>query len=151
MKWSVKRKIIVPFIVVGVCVLLMFYVFVGQEYVYAKKYAKRLLEFEIPEKTEVIEQDFDYGIFYGGGPWGSGGYPTFVAYQRVSTELSEKEIFEHYNTKNFEIYFEGTEELKKNDENQNWFEGTIKDENILNNEENTEKPIEVSYCRNEAG
>lgn len=38
----------------------MFYAFVGQKYVYTKKYANRLLEFELPEKTEVIEQDLDY-------------------------------------------------------------------------------------------
>ncbi len=121
----------------------MFYIFVGQEYIYAKKYANKLLEFELPENTEVIEQDFDYGVLYGGGPWGSGGRPTVVAYKRVLTELSEKEIFEHYYLKDFEIYFEGTEELNKNDKTQIWYEGFIKNEEALSTEENIEEPIEV--------
>lgn len=121
----------------------MFYVFAGQKYVYAKKYANRLLEFEVPEKTEVIEQDFDYGVLYGGGPWGSGGYPTMVANKRILTKLSEKAIYEHYNSKDFEIYFEGTEDLMKNSKNQTWYEGFIKEEDALSTEENNVEPIEV--------
>lgn len=143
MKRSVKGIMPVIFILVGLCVLCMFYVFVGQEYVYAKKYANRLLEFELPEKTKVIEQGFDYGVLYGGGPSGSGGYPTLVTYKKILTELSEKEIFEHYNTNDFEIYFEGTEELNKNFNNQVWYEGYIKSEDILSIEENSEEPVEV--------
>ncbi|PLR91940.1 hypothetical protein [Bacillus sp. T33-2] len=108
-----------------------------------RKYADKLLEYKVPEKTEVIEQDFDYGVIYGGGPWGNGGYPTLVAYKRILTELSEKEIFDHYNTKDFEIYFKGAEELKKNNNNQIWYEGYIKKEDALSTEENNEHPIEV--------
>lgn len=121
----------------------MFYVLVGQEYVYAKKYANRLLKFELPEKTEVIEQDFDYGVLYGGGPWGSGGRPTVVAYKRISTELSEKEIDKHYDTNDFEIYFDGLEDLKVNSNGQLWYEGTIKDKNVLSSQRNENKKMEV--------
>ncbi|MEH7239361.1 hypothetical protein [Bacillus sp. JJ1562] len=141
MKKGLKRIIIVT--ILGLCGLLLFYIFFGQGYVYAKKYANRLLEYKLPEKTEVIEQDFSYGVLFGGGPRGSGGYPTLVTYQKISTRLSEKEIFEHYNTNDFEIYFEGTEELKKNSYNKIWYEGYMKSEDVLSSEENNEEPIEV--------
>jgi hypothetical protein len=142
-KRGVKIILVLTVTFLGLSALFMFYVFVGQEYVYAKKYAKTLLEYELPEKTEVVVKDFDYGVLYGGGPWGSGGRPTVVAYKRISTELSEKEIFEHYNANNFEIYFEGTEELKKNGNNQIWYEGNIKNEDSLSAEDNNEAPIKV--------
>lgn len=138
-KWA--KSIIL--VLIGLSVLFVSYVFFGQEYVYAKKYANKLLEFEIPVKTEVIDQDFDYGVLYGGGPWGSGGYPTLVVYQRIVTELSEKEVFDHYKTKDFEIYFEGAEELKQNRKNQIWYEGFMKDEDTLSTEENNDEPIEA--------
>lgn len=143
----VKRglKRFLPFMIVlgGLIVLFLFYVFVGQEYLYAKKYANRLLELELPRKSEVIKQDFDYGVIYGGGPWGSGGYPTLVAYKRIRTELSEKEIFEYYNSNDFEIYFDGSVELKKNNKGQIWYEGLMKDEDALSTEKNDEEPMEV--------
>jgi hypothetical protein len=143
MKRNRKIILVFAFTFLGLGVLFMFYVFVGQEYVYAKKYANRILEYKLPEKTEIIEQDFDYGVLYGGGPWGSGGQPTLVAYKRLSTELSEKEMFEHYNTKDFEIYFEGTKELKKNSKNQIWYEGYVKSGDVLSSEKNSKEPIEV--------
>ncbi|MBP2242303.1 hypothetical protein J2Z40_002877 [Cytobacillus eiseniae] len=143
MKRNVKWIITVTILLIGLFILFMVYVFVGQEYVYAKKYANRLLEFELPIKTTVIDQDFDYGVIYGGGPWGNGGYPTLVVYQKVITELSEREIFEHYNSEDFEIYFEGTEELQKNNNNQIWYEGSIKEKTILNTESNSNEPIEA--------
>lgn len=121
----------------------MFYFFVGQEYVYAKKYANTLFEFELPESTEVIEKDFDYGVLYGGGPSGSGGYPTLVAYIKISTQLSEKEIFEHYNNHDFEIYFKGAEEQMRNTKGQMWYEGSIKSEEALSTDDNLKAPIEV--------
>lgn len=96
---------------VGIC---MFYIFNGQEYDYAKKNANTLLEFELPKKTKVLKEEFDYGVLYGGGPWGSGGRPTVVAFQRISTELSEKEIHKHYDTNGFEIYFDGLEDINVN-------------------------------------
>lgn len=124
-------------------VLGLFYIFAGQEYVYAKNYADRLLDYKVPEKTKVIEQNFEYGVFYGGGPWGSGGYPTVAAYQKLLTALSEKEIYTHYSTNSFEIYFEGTEERKKNRDNQIWYEGSVKREEALSSKGNEEEPIEV--------
>ncbi|WP_168123937.1 hypothetical protein [Paenibacillus sp. HB172176] len=131
----------IAFLVLGVS--FMFYFFVGQKYAYAKKYANTLFEYEMPAATQVIEKDFDYGVFYGGGPWGSGGYPTMVAYIKISTQLSEKEVFEHYNKNGFEIYFKGTEELQKNDKGQIWYEGNIKNEDSLSTKENSKVPIEV--------
>ncbi len=142
-KRSVKVLLAVPFVFVTICILFLFYVFVGQKYIYAKKYANELLEFKLPEQTEVIEQDFDYGVLYGGGPWGSGGYPTVVAYKKIVTKLSEKEIYKHYQSKEFEIYFNGTEELKRNSSNQIWYEGIMKDKDSLSIEQNNEEPIEV--------
>ena len=142
MIWGIKKNRIITFIVVGLCALFIVYAFFGQEYLYAKKYANTLFDVDVPNKTKVIEQNFDYGTFYGGGPWGSGGYPTLVAYQILSTELSEREIFNYYSIKDFEIYFEGMEVVKKNHKNQFWYEGIIK-EDVLNTEKNTEKPIKV--------
>ncbi|MFJ5771692.1 hypothetical protein [Psychrobacillus sp. NPDC093180] len=120
-----------------------FYIIKDQEYVYAKKSANILLEFELPKKTKALKEGFDYGVLYGGGPWGSGGRPTVVAYKRISTELSEKEIYKHYNTNDFEIYFDGLEDIIENSKGQIWYEGTIKDEHVLSSESNENKPIEV--------
>jgi hypothetical protein len=121
----------------------MFYIFFGQEYVYAKKYADKLLDYQLPEKTKALEEEFDYGVLYGGGPWGSGGRPTVVAYKRISTELSEKEIYKHFDTNDFEIYFDGLEEIKVNSKGQMWHEGTTKDANVLSSKSNKKKPLEV--------
>lgn len=144
MKRRVKVLLAAPFVFVITCILLLLYVFVGQEYVYAKKYANKLLEFKLPEQTEVIDQDFDYGVLYGGGPWGSGGYPTVVAYKKILTKLSERDIFNHFQSKEeFEIYFNGTEELKMNSSNQIWYEGLVKDNENLSTNDNIEEPIEV--------
>lgn len=71
----------------------------------------------------MIEKYFDYGVLYGGGPWGSGGYPTVVAYMKLSSELSEKELFNHYNKNKFEIFFEDSEIIEKNREGKKWYEG----------------------------
>ncbi|MFC4323058.1 hypothetical protein [Litchfieldia salsa] len=143
MKRSVRWIVAIPFIFVGLFVVFMIYVFAGQEYVYAKNYANQLLEYELPERTTIIEQDFDYGVLYGGGPWGSGGRPTIVAYQRISTELSEEEIYNHYKPKNFEIYFNGLEDIQENSSGQVWYEGTMKNENLLSSQRNEKKPLEA--------
>lgn len=57
--------------------------------------------------------------------------------------MSEKEIFEYYNTDNFEIYFDGSVELKKNNKGQIWYEGLMKDEDALSTEKNDKEPMEV--------
>lgn len=138
-----RWKKIIAISILGLCIAFLFYVFVGQQYLYAKKYSNILFEYELPEKTEVIEQDFGYGVLYGGGPWGSGGRPTVAAYQKLSTRLSEKEIFQHYNTNDFEIYFNGTEELMRDSGNQIWYEGEQKSERTLSSKGNDSEPIEV--------
>ena len=127
-------------ILIGFCSL-SYFIF-GQEYRYAKKHANQLFDYPLPPKTEVIDKDFDYGVLYGGGPWGSGGHPTVAAYMKLSSELSEKEIFEHYNEDRFEIYFDGNEEIKKNSSGKIWYEGNKSTGENLNDESNEGEPIQ---------
>lgn len=140
---SVKRFVMGLLIIILAVICMFFYIISSQEQEYAKKYANKLLEFELPEKTKVLKEEFDYGVLYGGGPWGSGGRPTVVAYTRISTELSEKEIYKHYNTNGFEIFFDGLEDMIVNSKQQIWYEGTIKDENSLSSKRNEETPLEA--------
>lgn len=119
---------------------LSYYIF-GQEYRYAKSFSKQLIEYPLPAKTQVIEKNFDYGVLYGGGPKGSGGYPTVAVYMILSSELSEKEIFEYYNKGKFEIYFEGNEDIKKNSDGKVWYEGNKSTGENLNGESNENDPI----------
>ncbi|MEN1969662.1 hypothetical protein WMZ97_16490 [Lentibacillus sp. N15] len=143
MKLNRKTILVLTVTFLGLGVFFIFYFFIGQEYVYAKKYANTLFQYELPEKTEVVGKKFDYGVLYGGGPWGSGGYPTLVSYIKISTQLSEKEVFEHYNKNGFEIYFKGTAEQKMNNKEQTWYEGYIKSEDSLSTKNNNKAPIEI--------
>ena len=131
--------IFVLLILIGFC--LLFYFIFGQEHRYAKNHANQLFDYPLPPKTEVIDKDFDYGVLYGGGPWGSGGHPTVAAYMKLSSELSEKEIFEHYNEDRFEIYFEGNEDIKKSSDGKIWYEGDKSTGENLKNESNEGDPI----------
>ena len=60
---------------------------------------------------------------------------------KLSSELSEKEIFEHYNEDRFEIYFEGNEDIKKNSYGKVWYEGDKSIGENLNDESNEGDPI----------
>ena len=135
-----NKKLYTIILILIVSVLLLYYVF-GQEYRYAKIYANELFDFEIPEKTKVVEQNFDYGVLYGGGPTGSGGYPTVVAYIKLSSELSEKEIFNHYNKNEFEIFFQDSEIITKNIQGKKWYDGKKSKGENLSFKINNDDPI----------
>ncbi|MEN0644871.1 hypothetical protein MKY91_17080 [Alkalicoccobacillus gibsonii] len=124
---NVKKRhwIMIASSILGIS-LLSYYVF-GQESRYAKKYANELFDYPLPAETVVLEQGYNYGTFFGGGPWGSDGLPTVAAYLKVKTELSERDIVEYYD-KRFEIYFDGDEHLKVTapdlpGTSKNWYEG----------------------------
>lgn len=135
-----NKKINIIIIILIVIILLAYYVF-GQEYRYAKINSNRLFDYELPKKTKLIEKDFDYGVLYGGGPSGSGGYPTVVGYMKLSSELSEKDIFNYYEQVDFEIFFEGSEILKKNNEGKEWYEDNKISNTKLSDEKNEDNPI----------
>ena len=83
--------------------------FFSQDKKTAEKFANKVFSYPLPPKTKGLEQGFDYGVSYGGGPWGSGGQPTVVVYKKLYSELSEKEVYDYYKEQElgFEIYFEG--------------------------------------------
>ncbi|MDT0150197.1 hypothetical protein [Priestia aryabhattai] len=120
---------------------LSYYIF-GQEHRYAKRYAYQLFDYPLPQKTKVIEKDFDHGVLYGGGPWGSGGRPTVAAYMKLSSELSQKEIFNYYHKNQFEIYFDGDEIIKKSSKGKIWYEGKNAIGENLSNKSNKGTPIQ---------
>ena len=78
----------------------LIYALFGQEYLYAKSFAAEFYEYPLPDKTKVTEKNFDYGVLFGGGPSGSGGYPTVASYIEIESELSEKELYDYYNKDN---------------------------------------------------
>lgn len=120
---------------------LSYYIF-GQEHRYAKRYAHQFFDYPLPQKTKVMEKGFDHGVLYGGGPSGSGGYPTVASYMKLSSELSEKEIFDYYHKKQFEIYFEGDATMEKDSKGRIWYEGEDAVKENLSIENNKERPIQ---------
>ena len=116
------------------------YSFFTQDQKTAETFANDFFSYPLPPKTRVIKQAYDYGVEYGGGPNGSGGYPTVVAYQTVSSKLSEKEILEYYKSSKFELYFAGDEHLQKSrDGKRMWYEGDTRKH--PSTRENNVKPI----------
>jgi len=117
--------------------------FFSQDKKTAEEFANKVFSYPLPPKTKVLEQGFDYGVGYGGGPWGSGGQPTVVVYKKLYSELSEKEVYDYYKEqeRGFEIYFEGDEEINKTfDGKRTWYEGKTREN--LRTKENTGEPIE---------
>ena len=116
--------------------------FFSQDKKTAEEFANKVFSYPLPLKTKVLEQGFDYGVSYGGGPWGSGGQPTVVVYKKLSSELSEKEVYDYYKEQEraFEIYFEGDEEINKTSDGRTWYEGKTREN--LHPKENTGKTIE---------
>ena len=128
------------------------YAFIGERYLYARSFASELFKYPLPPKTNVVNKDFDYGIFYGGGPWGSGGRPTVAAYMEIESELNAQELYDYYNKINvfsepgsdnkrigFELYFDGDYEKNISD-GKVWYEGT---QNHMTSEKDTGKPIKA--------
>lgn len=115
--------------------------FFGQDKRTAEEFANKFYSYPLPPKTKVTDQGFDYGVGYGGGPSGSGGYPTVAVYRMLSSELSEKEVVDHYKERGFEIYFEGDEEIKKTSDGKRfWYEG--KTPVNPSTKDNAQEPIE---------
>ncbi|QFF98980.1 hypothetical protein PB01_09115 [Psychrobacillus glaciei] len=121
--------------------------FFSQDKKTAEEIANKVFSYPLPPKTKLLEQGFDYGVGYGGGPWGSGGRPTLVVYKKLYSELSEKEVYEYYKESErvlesgFEIYFEGDEEINKTfDGKRTWYEGKTREN--LHAKDNTGEPIE---------
>ena len=115
--------------------------FFSQDRKNAEEFANKFFSSPLPPKTKELDRGFDYGVGYGGGPWGSGGRPTVVVYKKLYSELSEKELNDYYKEKGFEIYFEGDEEIKKTSDGRRfWYEG--KNRTNLSTKDNTEEPIE---------
>ncbi|PJN89552.1 hypothetical protein [Bacillus sp. mrc49] len=128
-------------------VAFFFYDLLSEDKQTVEEFANKYFSYTLPIKTKIIEKGFDYGVSYGGGPWGSGGQPTAVAYMKLSSELSEKELLDYYEIDNnepfegFEIYFKGDEEIIKTfDGEQSWYEGTTPPN--PSKESNKGKPIE---------
>lgn len=136
-----SNKKLYTMILISIAIILLFYYVLGQGHRYAKLYSSELFYYELPKKTKIIEKNFDYGVLYGGGPTGSGGYPTIVAYMKLSSELSEQAIFTHYNGREFEIFFEGSEIIKKNIHGKIWYEGEKSKGEELSEETNENNPI----------
>lgn len=140
----------IPILIIGFLAYALF----GQKYLYAKSFASALYEYPLPNETKVIEKNFDYGVLFGGGPSGSGGYPTVASYIEIESELSEKELYDYYNKDNvfsapgedtkrigFELYFEG--HYEKQIENEKiWIEGDTQP-NQLSSERNDGSPIKA--------
>lgn len=132
-----KILIILLTILAIVCLAVSFF---SQDKKNAEEFAKKFFSTPLPPETKELDRGFDFGVAYGGGPWGSGGRPTVVVFQKFYSELSEKEVHEYYKEKGVEIYFDGDEELKKTSDGKRfWNEG--KERKNLSTKDNTEEPI----------
>lgn len=128
------------------------YNFLNYEREIAKNFADKLFSYPLPPKTEITDKGFDYEVLYGEDFLGSEDKPTptVVAYIRLSSKLSEKELMDYYKENNdvessvsslkgFEIYFEGEIENKATlMSKKDWYE-----ELHLNKRNNEENPLEL--------
>ncbi|MCP3029610.1 hypothetical protein [Halobacillus sp. A5] len=128
-------------------VLIIVFLYI-QDKMTVKDYAQEFYSHQLPQNTKILDKGHNFGVFYGGGPWGSGGRPTMVAYMKLSTELSEKEVLDYYNNNNLsietqngiEVYFnEGRE--KKEKEGKVWYEG--KSPLYASQDVNQDNPIDL--------
>jgi hypothetical protein len=120
----------------------LFLWFLGQDKREAKDFANKLYSYPLPPETEVIYKGYDYGRSYGGTPQGNGNYITAVAYIKLSSKLSEKELIDYYKVvKGSDIYFEGDEVIKTSRTGRTWYEGTTPVN--PSQEKNVQKPIEL--------
>jgi hypothetical protein len=119
-----------PYVAIGFIVYVLF----GERYLYARSFASDLYHYPLPAQTKIINRNFDYGVFFAGGPSGSGGYPTIVAFIEIESKLSSKEIYNYYDKDNvfsapgsenktigFEIYFED-QQNRREENGKVWYE-----------------------------
>lgn len=150
MKPKMIAIISIPILLIGFFIYALF----GQGYLYAKFFASKLYAYPLPDKTKVADRNFDYGVLFGGGPSGSGGYPTVASFIEIESELSEKELYDYYNKDNvfsvpgeerkrvgFELYFEGHYE-EQNEDGKVWIEGETQPKE-LSSERNEGSPIKA--------
>lgn len=134
-----KKSVYLLVISILVFSVFVYYIY-GQEYRYAKEFANELYEYSIPPNTVLIEKGYDFAYNYGGGPRGNGGYPTVVAFMKLSSSLSEQEIFNYYDQDDIEVYFDWWVEEEKGKE---WYEGIKPKPQKLSDKENINKTIKV--------
>ncbi|MFP3729050.1 hypothetical protein U8V72_28080 [Priestia filamentosa] len=136
--------------VVALAIVGWLYYFISHDGRVAKDFANKLYDTPLPPETRIIDKGYDYGVLYGGGPWGSGGHPTVVAYIKISSRLSEKELVNYYSTlpelrtiNGYEVYFKGYAKRNKrfNEGSRSWYEGTLPAH--FNKKRNEKEPIEV--------
>lgn len=124
------------------------YHFLNYEREVAKNFADKLFSYPLPPKTEITDKGFDYEVLYGEDLWESKDQPTVVAYMRLSSKLSEKELMDYYKENNdvesgvsslkgFEVKVE--EEI----ENRATFMGEKDWYEELNKGNNEENPLEL--------
>jgi len=124
------------------------YHFLNYEREVAKNFADKLFSYPLPPKTEITDKGFDYEVLYGEDLWESKDQPTVVAYMRLSSKLSEKELMDYYKENNdvesgvsslkgFEVKVE--EEIENRAtfmSEKDWYEE-------LNKRNNEENPLEL--------
>lgn len=80
-----SKKIAIAFISI-VLIGVLIYALFDQEYLYAKSFADELYDYPLPGKTKIVDKNFDYGVLFGGGPSGSGGYPIVASFIEIESE-----------------------------------------------------------------
>ncbi|RPK14753.1 hypothetical protein [Priestia endophytica] len=90
----------------------------------ARKFANKLFSYPLPPKTEITAKGFDYEVLYEGEFLENEDSFTVVAYVRLSSKLSEKELIDYYKRnhdgfsdisplKSFEVQFERSQEIQE--------------------------------------
>ncbi|MGG4268235.1 hypothetical protein [Peribacillus simplex] len=128
-------------------VAFFFYDLLSEDKQTVEEFANNFFSYTLPTKPKIIEKGYDYGVSFGGGPWGNAGQPTAVAFMKLSSELSEKELMDYYeidnnkSLKGFEVYFKSDEEIRETfDGKHSWYEGTTSSN--PSKESNKGEPIE---------
>lgn len=47
-----------------------FYNLLSEDKQAVEEFANEFFSYTLPTKTKIIEKEYDYGVSYGGGPWG---------------------------------------------------------------------------------
>lgn len=118
-----KCNKLLPIIAFLVLLIYLTIYYIGQPDRVSNEFAKKLFDYPLPNETTLIEQkQFNGRNWIGGG--GSGGEWNVVAYMKVNTQLSKREIVNYYSIAGdfpfpnsdkhgvkVEIYFENNRKL----------------------------------------